>query len=457
LYNLEVSLLQNTTEYPLDQIVMGIGRSEDNQIVIEDSQISRHHARIELKNEELYITDLGSSNGTSINGAAIEPELQHRLKPGDVINMGNASLTVRLTSPVTEAPAAAATPLQQSPATQQSPASQTASVKKNSWIKWFVVGVAIVVVAIGVFMVVNAISSPSGPDTDRTSSSMQTYFDDEHQFYFTYPMDWEEMPPSVYEDDEGIIAGFWTTTEEYGVTTNMLIATEELSESMDIDDYFDLAKQSFDDEPHTLSKKNIRVAGYPAIRWIYKIPTVDSMTQMQATFIREDTAWVLIFTCADEAFDENEATFDSMIDSVSFKDGDTKILFSTAKLSEATMATGVDADMRPVNATDVFKPDTPVIHCSVKLSNAPDDTEVKAEWIYVQGEREDLNGNLIDSTIVFSEGTRYIDFSLSSSESGWPIGDYEVILYVDGKEAMNVPFSVKQVNTVLATQPAPLS
>jgi len=98
-----------------------------------------------------------------------------------------------------------------------------------------------------------------------------------------------------------------------------------------------------------------------------------------------------------------------------------------------------------------------VIHCSVKLSNAPDNTEVKSEWIYLHGEREDLNNYLIDSTIVISEGTRYLDFSLTSSESGWPIGEYEVILYINDKQVMSVPFSVKQVNTVFTAPAVPLS
>lgn len=458
MYSLEVNLLQKTTEYPLNQPVTGIGRSDDNQVVIDDSQISRHHARIELKGEELYIVDLGSSNGTSVNGIAIKPESQHQLKSGDVISIGNASLTVRLTSPAVEAPVATPAPSPQLPVTPQVPASQAEPKKKNSWIKWFVVGVAFVVIAIGAFMVIGAISSPSKTGTNRVPPSMQSYFNDERQFYFTYPPDWEEMSSSIYEDNENIVAGFWATSEEYGVTTNVLIATEELPESMNVDDYFELSKQSFEGGPPvTISQKDITVADIPAIRWVYQSPSDNSVTQMQAAFVRDDTAWLLIFTCAGEAFDTNEVTFDSMIDSFSFKDSSTKILFSTAKLSEATMTTGVDADMRPLNTTDVFTSDMSEIHCSVKLSNAPDDTEVKAEWIYLHGEREDLDNYLIDSTIVITEDTRYLHFFLTSSENGWPIGEYEVLLYVNGKQVMSVPFSVKKVNTVLSAPPVALS
>jgi len=63
-----------------------------------------------------------------------------------------------------------------------------------------------------------------------------------------------------------------------------------------------------------------------------------------------------------------------------------EVSFTTAKLSEATMCLGVDGENKPLNATDTFGVNTPEIFCSVKLSNAPEDTEVGSEWIYVKGE-----------------------------------------------------------------------
>jgi pSer/pThr/pTyr-binding forkhead associated (FHA) protein len=433
----------------LDRPVTEIGRSDDNRIVLDDSQISRHHARIELAGEQLYITDLGSSNGTSVNGIAIKSESRHELKAGDVITMGNASLTIRHSSPVSEAPVATPVAAPQPPFVPETPASQAAPVKKRSWIKWFVLGIAIVVVAIGALMVAGALSSPSEQGKDDVHTSMQAYSNSERQFYFTYPPDWEEMPSSVIGQDESIITGFWASSEEYGVTSNVLIATEDLPGGMDIDSYFDLSRQSFEDGPPiTISQEDITVADIPAIKWVYQSPSVKSVTQMQVSFIRDNTAWLLIFTCADKAFDSSEAIFDDMIESFRFTDNRSNVIFSTAKLSEATMTTAVDADMRPLNATDVFTVNTPEIHCSVKLSNAPDDTEIKSEWVYLHGEREDLRNYMIDSTIVITEGTRYLDFSLSNPENGWPIGEYELILSIDEKEAMRVPFSVKKLDIV---------
>jgi len=116
---------------------------------------------------------------------------------------------------------------------------------------------------------------------------------------------------------------------------------------------------------------------------------------------------------------------------------------TTASLSEATMCRSVDNDMRPIDATDIFATDTPEIFCSVKLSSAPPDTEVKAEWIYVQGELEGTENYLIDDYTLTAEGTLYLGFSLTKPEAEWPKGEYKVILYVDGKEKLSVPFTVQ--------------
>ena len=116
---------------------------------------------------------------------------------------------------------------------------------------------------------------------------------------------------------------------------------------------------------------------------------------------------------------------------------------TTASLSEATMCLSVDSDMRPLNATDIFATDTPEIFCSVKLSSAPSDTEVKAEWIYIQGELEGTQNYLIDDYTLTAEGTTYLGFSLTEPDAGWPTGEYKVILYVDEEEKLSVPFTVQ--------------
>lgn len=118
--------------------------------------------------------------------------------------------------------------------------------------------------------------------------------------------------------------------------------------------------------------------------------------------------------------------------------------YSSAYLSEATMCKSVDAQNRPVDKTDIFSPADPIIYCSVKLSNAPDDTEVKAVWIIVQGEfqGQSLTNYTVDEASVTAGGRKYASFYLSQTK-GFPTGDWAVKLFLDGKEQVAVPFKVQ--------------
>ena len=121
-----------------------------------------------------------------------------------------------------------------------------------------------------------------------------------------------------------------------------------------------------------------------------------------------------------------------------------EVSFTTAKLSEATMCLGVDAENKPLNATSTFGVNTPEIFCSVKLSNAPDETEVGSEWVYVKGELAGYDNTVIDTLVLAADGTQYIQFSMPKPQSGWPVGEYALNLYIDGKEELSVPFTVSK-------------
>ena len=69
--------------------MLTIGRALDNDIILESAEVSRHHARIEYRGSGFTIVDLGSTNGTLVNGVA---STEHELEHGDRITMGNITL-----------------------------------------------------------------------------------------------------------------------------------------------------------------------------------------------------------------------------------------------------------------------------------------------------------------------------------------------------------------------------
>lgn len=73
---------------------LAIGRLEDNDIVIDDdSFISSHHARIEIRPEGTWVVDLGSTNGCYVNGQRVADE--RSVRKGDRIQVGSTVLEMR--------------------------------------------------------------------------------------------------------------------------------------------------------------------------------------------------------------------------------------------------------------------------------------------------------------------------------------------------------------------------
>ncbi|WP_203659929.1 FhaA domain-containing protein [Actinocatenispora rupis] len=67
-----------------------IGRGEQAQLRLADVGISRRHARLDFDGTRVVLTDLGSTNGTVVNGQRISAVA---LRPGDVVQFGTTSLT----------------------------------------------------------------------------------------------------------------------------------------------------------------------------------------------------------------------------------------------------------------------------------------------------------------------------------------------------------------------------
>ena len=70
-----------------------VGRSPGADIVIGASYVSARHARFSIMGQNLFVEDLGSTNGTAVNGQrSAEPVA---LKSGDVVNIGDVTMRVR--------------------------------------------------------------------------------------------------------------------------------------------------------------------------------------------------------------------------------------------------------------------------------------------------------------------------------------------------------------------------
>src|ERR1700692_423301 len=70
-----------------------IGRTPDNQLAVNDIKASSHHAAIRPNGQGYTIVDLGSTNGTFVNGQQLERGMPRQLNSGDTIRIGDTSYT----------------------------------------------------------------------------------------------------------------------------------------------------------------------------------------------------------------------------------------------------------------------------------------------------------------------------------------------------------------------------
>lgn len=75
--------------YPLAKPVITLGRALDNDVVLEDTRVSRYHAELRLRNGRFHLRDLRSTNGSFVNG---RPTSEAGLSPGDVVSLGGLEL-----------------------------------------------------------------------------------------------------------------------------------------------------------------------------------------------------------------------------------------------------------------------------------------------------------------------------------------------------------------------------
>ena len=146
-----------------DQSLIMIGRAPSNDFIIGHPEVSRQHARLVRRGTLVILEDLGSTNGTFVNGVRLTSP--HALVNGDVISLGNAvnlayhgppgSTTKPVETPSDEKPLSPTPSEPEPPASLAQPSPeptplppQAATVQPERRRPWFWIGCAVAVILI---------------------------------------------------------------------------------------------------------------------------------------------------------------------------------------------------------------------------------------------------------------------------------------------------------------------
>ena len=142
--------------------VANIGRADYNDIVVGDESVSQAHAKLQRRDEVWVLTDLGSTNGTTVDGVRLEDEMP--LSPGSTIIIGEVPMLFDPTEgqvvtgqpgtsvvPALGSVAPPAQPVEADPPQKASVPKVVASPKKAGSGRWLLVVLVIATVAVVAF------------------------------------------------------------------------------------------------------------------------------------------------------------------------------------------------------------------------------------------------------------------------------------------------------------------
>lgn len=86
-------VLPDGSRHPIGDAPVVLGRLPGCDVVLDDPNVSRRHAEIRCDDGQVVLTDLGSTNGTLVNGV---PTRSQRLADGDQITLGRTTIAVEL-------------------------------------------------------------------------------------------------------------------------------------------------------------------------------------------------------------------------------------------------------------------------------------------------------------------------------------------------------------------------
>jgi hypothetical protein len=82
-------VLPGGERFTLNELTVSVGRHPDSNLVLADPNVSRNHAEIRPRGDRFVVVDLGSTNGTRINGVRVSEQVLH---DGDEISFGNTRI-----------------------------------------------------------------------------------------------------------------------------------------------------------------------------------------------------------------------------------------------------------------------------------------------------------------------------------------------------------------------------
>jgi len=118
-----------------------IGRHSECDICLPADEISRKHARVQIEADGLYVEDMGSANGTFVNGKRVK---KARLEPGDELKLDTVRFLIQAPGVETPPKPQDVTPTQESKVTEE----DVEEAGSSSPVKWIVIAI-VVIAAVG--------------------------------------------------------------------------------------------------------------------------------------------------------------------------------------------------------------------------------------------------------------------------------------------------------------------
>jgi len=143
--------------YTMSGDTLTMGRAQDNDLALDDPQASRYHARLVRKENATVVEDLGSTNGTLVNGRRItEP---HALQPTETVAIGGTVFSVEgLSAPATVGTPPVRPDPSRRPPTVTSPPTQAKADRKGG-VPWpVVIGLGGLIIVVALILVLGLLS-----------------------------------------------------------------------------------------------------------------------------------------------------------------------------------------------------------------------------------------------------------------------------------------------------------